>query len=108
MKQHWWKFVGAALLVYSFVMGLQTPIGPGIIASDSDHASTSEAPFKVSISGYQTHFKQDPAIKVWLIHQSKEKIKTCASSVQVVDDKHIVAEFPPVAPDSGQYFHLAV
>lgn len=107
MKQHWWKFLGAALLIFSLVKGLLTPIGPGIITAVSDHASTSEAPFKISISGYQTHFKQDPAIKVWLIHQSKQKVKTCASNVQVIDDKHIVAEFPPVAPDSGQYFHLA-
>ena len=108
MKQHWWKFVGAVLLIFSFVKGLLTPIGPGIINSISDHASTGDGPFKVSISGYQTHFKQDPSIKVWLIHQSKQKIKTCASSVQVIDDQHLVAEFPPVVPDSGQYFHLAL
>lgn len=108
MKQNWWKYVGAILLVFSFVQGLRQPIGPGIISSVSDHPATSEAPFKVSISGYQTHFKQDPAIKVWLIHQSQQKVKTCASNVVVIDDKHIVAEFPPVAPDSGQYFHLAV
>jgi heme exporter protein C len=108
MKQHWWKFVGAALLIFSFAHGLLTPIGPGIINSVSDHAATSEASFKIAISGYQTHFKQDPDIKVWLIHQSKKKTKTCASNVVVTDDKHIVAEFPPVAPDSGQYFHLAV
>lgn len=108
MKQNWWKFVGAALLIFSLCAGVLIPIGPGIITSNSDHASTSEAPFKVSISGYQTHFKQDPEIKVWLIHQSKQKIKTCASNVQVVDDNNIIAEFPPVAPDSGQYFHLAL
>lgn len=108
MKQNWWKYVGALLLVFSFCKGLLTPIKPGIIRSESDHASTSEAPFKVAISGYQTHFTNPAPIKVWLINDSAKKVKTCASNVQVIDDKHIVAEFPPVAPLSGQYFHLAV
>lgn len=109
MKQNWWKFVGAALLIFSFCAGILTPIGPGIITSDSDHLSTSEAPFKVTISGYQTHFAAaDANLKIWLINDSAKKVKTCAQAITVVDDKHLVAEFPPVAPLSGQYFHLAV
>jgi heme exporter protein C len=107
MKQHWWKLVGALLLVFAFTKGLLTPIGPGIVSAHSDHACTSEGPFKVSITGYQTHFSMDPAIQVWLVNDSVRKVKTCASSVDVIDDKHLVAEFPPVAPLSGQYFHLA-
>lgn len=108
MKQNWWKYVGALLLIFSFAKGLLVPIGAGIIRSDSDHASTSEGPFKVSISGYQTHFRSGSPITVWLINDPVQKVKTCASNVEIIDDNHIVAEFPPVAPLSGQYFHLAV
>lgn len=109
MMKHWWKFVGAALLVFSFCAGLLTPLKPGILDSVSDHASTSEAPFKVSISGYNSHFT-DPAsnLKVWLINDTAKKIKTCASNVTIVDDAHIIAEFPPVAPLTDPYFSLAV
>jgi heme exporter protein C len=108
MKQNWWKCVGAALLIFSVLKGLLMPIKPGIIRSDSDHASTSEAPFKVSISGYNTHFSMPFPIQVWLVNDSVRKIKTCASAVTVIDDQHLIAEFPPVAPLSGQYFHLAL
>lgn len=109
MKQNWWKFVGAALLVFSFCAGLLIPLKPGIINSDADHSSTSEAPFKVSISGYNTHFTDPSAdLRVWLINDTAKKIKTCASNVTVIDDQHIIAEFPPVAPLSDPYFNLAV
>lgn len=109
MKQNWWKFVGAALLIFSFCAGLLIPLKPGIIDSVSDHASTSEGPFKVSISGYNTHFT-DPAagIQVWLINDTAKKVKTCATDVTVIDDQHLVASFPPVAPLTDPYFNLAV
>lgn len=109
MKQNWWKFVGAALLVFSVWAGLRIPLEPGIITSVSDHASTSEGPFKVSISAYNTTFKAECAdLQVWLVNDTARKIKTCASSITVIDDQHLVAEFPPVAPAKDQYFGLAV
>lgn len=109
MKQNWWKFVGAALLIFSFCAGLLIPLKPGILDTVSDHASTSEAPFKVSISGYNTHFT-DPAsnLKIWLINDTAKKVKTCAANVSVIDDQHIVADFPPVAPLTDAYFNLAI
>lgn len=109
MKQNWWKFVGAALLIFSFCAGLLIPLKPGILDTVSDHASTSEAPFKVSISGYNTHFKADCAdLQVWLVNDTAKKIKTCASNITVIDDNHLVAEFPPVAPATDPYFGLAI
>jgi len=109
MKQNWWKWLGAALLIFSFVVGMMLPLQPGLISSQSDHASTSEAPFKISISGYNTHFNlTKSSLKVWLVNDTARKIKTCATVVNVIDDQHIVAEFPPVAPAKDPFFGLAV
>ncbi len=109
MKQNWWKIVGAALLIFSFVFGLQIPLKPGIITSVSDHNSTSEAPFKISISGYNTHFTAPGSnLQIWLVNDTTRKIKTCASNISVVDDQHVIAEFPPVAPAKDPYFGLAI
>lgn len=109
MIKNWWKFVGAILLIFSFSAGLLIPLKPGIIDSVSDHTSTSEAPFKVTISGYNTHFAgQGAHLKVWLVNDTARKIKTCASNITVKDDRNIIAEFPPVAPLSEPFFHLAI
>ncbi len=109
MKQNWWKIVGAVLLVFSFASGLLIPLKPGIITSTSDHASTSEASFKISISGYNTNFTLTKEnLKVWLVNDTARKIKTCASTITVIDDQHLIAEFPPVAPATDPYFGLAV
>jgi len=110
MKQHWWKFVGAILLIFSVCAGLLIPLKPGIITSVSDHAATSEAPFKVSISGYNTAFAAKCAnLQVWLVNDTVNHIKTCATKIDIIDDQHIVAEFPPVAPVKGNpFFGLAI
>jgi len=101
--------VGAALLIFSLCAGLLVPLKPGIITTVSDHASTSEGPFKVSVSAYNTNFTGDCAdLQVWLVNDSARKIKTCAGNITVIDDQHLVAEFPPVAPASDQYFGLAI
>lgn len=110
MKQNWWKFLGALLLVYSFWMGVRTPLEPGIITAGSDHASTSEAPFNVTISAYNTHFTSSCAdLQVWLVNDTVKKIKTCATKITVVDDQQLIAEFPPVGPaGDDRYFGIAV
>jgi heme exporter protein C len=110
MKQNWWKFVGAALLIFSFCAGMLTRLEPGILTTVADRAATSEGPFKVSVSAYNTAFTSDCAdIQVWLVSDTARKIKTCASSVTVIDDQHLEAEFPPVAPaGKDPYFGLAV
>lgn len=109
MKQHWWKFVGAALLIFSFCAGILTKLEPGIVTAVADHASTSEGPFKVSVAAYNTMFTADCAdLKVWLVNDTARRIKTCASNITVIDDQHLIAEFPPVAPAADQYFGLAI
>jgi heme exporter protein C len=107
MKQNWWKIAGSLLVVFSLIAGLQIRVKPGLLNTVSDHTSTSEAPFKVSISGYNTNFSQSEN-QVWLVNDTLRKIKTCASKITVTDDQHLIAEFPPVAPASDPYFGLAV
>jgi heme exporter protein C len=107
MKQNWWKIAGSLLVVFSLIAGLQIRVKPGLLNTVSDHASTSEAPFKVSISGYNTNFSLSEN-QVWLVNDTLRKIKTCASKITVTDDQHLIAEFPPVAPASDPYFGLAV
>jgi heme exporter protein C len=107
MKQNWWKIAGSLLVVFSLIAGLQIRVKPGLLNTVSDHASTSEAPFKVSISGYNTNFTQAEN-QIWLVNDTLRKIKTCASKITVTDDQHIIAEFPPVAPAADPVFGLAV
>lgn len=109
MKRNWWKWLCVILLTGAFFAGLDIPLAPGLLRADSSALSTSEAPFTVKVSGYNTHFKdQQPTLNAWLSNGSGQPHQTCASSIRVIDNQHVELDFPPTTPMEDPLFGLTV
>lgn len=106
MKKHWWKWVCVALLLYTFIAGLLIPMAPGLLSISPDNLSTSQSPFAIRVTGYNTRFKTfESSVQGWLINGNS---KVAATAVQVVDETHLTLTFPQVAPVSRPIFTLKV
>jgi heme exporter protein C len=109
MKRNWWKLLCVALLFVTFIVGLLTPTAPGIISAEASAASTSAAPFTVTVHGYNTHFQSQAAnTKAWLSNGKKGEYKSCASSVKAISETELLIEFPPVLPIEDPLFNLSI
>lgn len=88
----WWKIVGVLIMVYVIVVGMTTPVKPGITdVYPFIHETGKEASF--SIVGYNTHLLQSDT-KAWLKIDSTSLIE--AQSLVAKDD--VFAELTFVIP----------
>lgn len=103
MRQNWWKFLGISILIYTVVVGLSTPLKPGVLQIDPlsiglngndsliiKHGET----HKFRVKAYNTNFV-DNQNSAWLKLDSIGAIK--ANKVNVVNDTEIDLTF--VFPD---------
>jgi len=91
MKKSWWKILGVALLLYSFIFGLLMPLKPGIYAVTPDSVVTGKTS-EIQIEGYNTHFTQaSESIKVWL--KLNDTFALMANKIKVLDDMTLIASF---------------
>lgn len=106
--RHWWKILGALLLLYSLVIGMLVPLKPGI-----DDLS----PFKldagqrqtVTVTGYNTFYTQSSTpIRVWLKYDDDHAL--AAQQVEVVSDMKLKAHFdmPAYYPGDDQAVSLTL
>ena len=99
MRQNWWKFLGIAILIYSVVIGMSTPLKPGVLRMDpmsigqngNDslrilHGET----HKFRIKGYNTNFI-DNENTAWLKLDSIGSVK--AKKINIVNDTEIDLTF---------------
>ncbi|MEM6320821.1 MAG: cytochrome c biogenesis protein CcsA [Bacteroidota bacterium] len=65
IKEHWWKFLGIALILYGFFFGILTPLKPGLpsVYPFNGKAGTT---LDLTIEGYNTHFDSAEKQRVWL------------------------------------------
>lgn len=106
MKRNWWKLLCVLLLAFTFTAGLTIPLSPGLLKAESDALSTSAAPFKVRVFGYNTHFKdQEKTLSAWLQNGSTDN---CAAAIRVTDNAHLELEFPAITPVNDPVFGLTV
>ncbi len=109
-KAGWWKFVCVTLLLYTIIMGLIIPLGPGItsISPESEKylrvenilaPNDTQVEFKIknetviNLTGYNTRFKQaENSVQVWM-EVGMTGMLVCSKKVQVIDDTHLKATF---------------
>ena len=64
VKKYWWKILGAILVLYSLIMGLTIPLGPGI-----DHVSKTifedNSEIELVVTGYSSNY-EDGEVQAWL------------------------------------------
>lgn len=99
MKQNWWKFLGIAILIYTVVMGMSTPLKPGVLRMDSltigqngndslriTHGET----HKFKVKGYNTNFI-DNKNDAWLKLDSIGAV--LAQEIDIINDTEIDLTF---------------
>ena len=103
MKKHWWKALSVALILYTLVIGLHTPLKPALVDENQRATQTVHVGEKVSIkaTGYNTAFTKSPQIKAWLTIVDSIRGKDdlppvypiMAEKVTVLDDTHLDLAF---------------
>jgi heme exporter protein C len=100
MLKHWWKILGVLLLLFAFIVGLLTPLRPGI-----NSISPSKAEFgselEILVSGYNLELQSanPPDMILWI---DGDHIVN-ANAVQIEGDRQIRAKFsiPKSIPEAG-------
>ncbi len=103
MKKHWWKALGAMLIIYTLIMGLKIPMKPALVDQDNRKVTTAKSGESVTLKaiGYNTFFTKSPNVKAWLtiidsIRNRDERpnvMPIAASKITVSDDNHLEAQF---------------
>lgn len=91
IKTHWWKILGVIILLYVLIAGILVPLKTGIFQV-SPQRILSNANVDLEIVGYNSHFLSNiESNEVWLKMNSTSGLK--AHSLEVIDDRHILASF---------------
>lgn len=84
MLKHWWKILGALLLLSAIIFGLKTPLSSGI--SGVSEYQLNPGKNTIIVSGYNTNFNsEDASLISWL--KSEEQL-ICAET-SVIDDHQL-------------------
>src|SRR5450755_1200461 len=92
MKKIWWKIVCVVFLIYTLIIGLIIPLGPGLITVSPDEGKTGDT-ISIKLKGYNTHFKDETgSIKLWVKNDSL-KYLDCALSFNITSNTEMQASF---------------
>lgn len=108
IRQSWWKWLGVAILLYVFAVGMLVPLKPGLTRVDPGGARTGES-VTLRIQGYNTHFASTAAEpRVWL--KLDEERALAAQAIQVHSDMLLEASFqlPDYLPSSDRVVPFTV
>ncbi|GAB4251133.1 MAG: hypothetical protein Kow0027_14880 [Saprospiraceae bacterium] len=98
MKKNWWKILGPLLVLYSFGMGLLTPLKTGISDIRPQFISAGDT-VKMEVTGYNSFYKAaEGQLRAWLKLDQEHAL--AAQAIEVKDDRHLVLHFvlPPHLP----------
>jgi heme exporter protein C len=104
MSIAWWKWASAFIVLITIIVGLRTPLAPGIPAVRPDRINNGVT--QVTITGYNTHFREaESSLQVWLANGSAV---FCPYELAVVDDHTLRATFSITETIEDAFFDLYV
>jgi len=104
MTHYWWKILSAILVVLAVVVGLKTPLSPGIPSTSPDRLNNGVT--SVKITGYNTHFTEArESVSIWIENGDS---RYCPYEVNVVSDTEIRATFSITGQIQEAFFDLYV
>jgi heme exporter protein C len=91
MRSNWWKFLGVAIILYTFFVGMLVPLKPGIVAVSPNSVGTGEV-LEMEIQGYNSNFKRgEDSLRAWLKLDNDRALG--ATQLQAVDDQNLKLTF---------------
>jgi len=104
MRHNWWKILSAVLVILAVVVGLKTPLSPGIPSTSPDRLNNGVT--SVKIKGYNTHFtKAAESISIWVVNGES---RYCPYEMTVLSDTEIRATFSITGQIQESFFDLYV
>lgn len=93
IKRHWWKALAAVLVLYALVMGMLTPLRPGIVTDKTSLTIISGQATQLNVGFYNGRYQQEKATDITVrIRIDKDKA-VCADEVSVTDERNLQAQF---------------
>lgn len=88
--KHWWKILGAVLVLYSLIAGLMIPLKSGVEFVTPDDAKKRQL-LTLDIRGYNAHYQDAKELKTWLKLDSVHYI--AGENIQVASQNRLKADF---------------
>lgn len=91
MKKHWWKALGAVILLYTFFMGLLTPLKTGILEAHPASVRSGQE-VTLDVKGYNSWYTQaGDGLRAWLKMDNEKAL--AAQRIEVVNDRELKLTF---------------
>jgi len=104
MTHNWWKILSAVLVILAVVVGLKTPLSPGIPSTSPDRLNSGVT--SVQIKGYNTHFTSaEESLSIWVTNGES---RFCPYEMTVLSDTEIRASFSVTGQIQEAFFDLYV
>ncbi len=88
--KHWWKILGAVLVLYALIAGLLIPLKPGILEVAPERTQWGNT-ISLQIKAYNSHFQEAKELKAWLKLDSTHFVPT--SHIKVLSNTRLTADF---------------
>jgi heme exporter protein C len=94
LKDQWWKYIGALLLLYALIGGMLVPLGPGI-RSIYPVSIKSDTSVNFTITGYHTHFEETKDLQVLFKPTTSTEFYCADSVIPIINSTvRVVFHFP--------------
>ena len=91
MKKNWWKALGVVIVLYTFFMGLLTPLKTGILEANPASVRTGQE-VTLDVKGYNSFYTQaQNELRAWLKMDNKKAL--AAKRIEVIGDREVRLTF---------------
>ncbi len=90
MIKHWWKVLGAGLILYSLIVGLSVPLKSGVLDVSPAMLNGGES-YDITINTYNATFSDAHPVKVWIKIDDDNAL--AAKKVTVLGESKLSAHF---------------
>jgi len=91
IRQSWWKILGVVLVLYSIIVGMLVPLGPGISRVTPSAADTGDT-LNLRVEGYNSHYQSaSGSMRAWL--KLNDELALGAQRITVIDERTVDIRF---------------
>ncbi len=105
MRQWWWKISGVLILLYTIILGLLTPLKPGIVKIHNTQVTSGEVA-EIEIVGYNTHFDEASQNKAYLRLENEKYLPSTNAISHSFNEITYIFDIPHF-PESGEKIVVA-